>query len=191
MHGVELRDRRTAAGLSLRQVARAAGTAETNVSSYERGTKTPSGRTLRRLLSAIEAGSSSPIYRMNLLTAPALSASLRKAIRDGWTTSDRLRLVREMRSNFRHVTTPADVAAFLAEPSTTGDARWDALVAGNVENLAIKNDLPVPEWSRGHALPFFWFVGEMPAMHAYDFAHSPLSMQARGVMVDPADLESV
>ena len=128
---------------------------------------------------------------MGLLTAPALSASLRKAVREGWSTTDRLRLVREMRSNFRHVETQADRDVFFAEPSTTGDARWDALAAGNVENIALRAGLPVPEWSRGHALPFFWFVGEMPAMHAYDFAHSPLSMQARGVMIDPADLESV
>lgn len=161
------------------------------MSSYERGAKIANARTLRRLLDVIGAGSSSPIHRMNLLTAPALSASLRKAIRDGWTTTDRLRLVREMRSNARHVNAPVDWAAFVTEPSTTGDARWDALAAANVENLAWKAGVTVPEWTRGHALPFFWFVGEMRAMHAYDFAHSPMSMQARGVMIDPADLESV
>ena len=167
MHGVGLRDRRTAAGLSLRQVARAAGTSATNISSYERGTKTPNARTLRRLLAAIEAGSSSPIYRMNLLTAPALSSSLRKAVRDGWTTTDRLRLVREMRSNFRHVENQADRDAFLAEPSTTGDARWDALAAGNVENIAIRAGLAVPEWSRGHARSLLTELGQrLAAGHA-------------------------
>ncbi|PZS25563.1 MAG: hypothetical protein DLM59_19945, partial [Pseudonocardiales bacterium] len=47
-----MRERRHAAGLTLREVARVAGTAETNVAAYERGIKRPSPRTMGRLLSA-------------------------------------------------------------------------------------------------------------------------------------------
>ncbi len=52
--GWELRRRRHDAGLTLQQVARAAGTAEANVSAYERGTKTASRRTLERLVVVID-----------------------------------------------------------------------------------------------------------------------------------------
>jgi transcriptional regulator with XRE-family HTH domain len=187
----ELRSRRIELGLTLRQVARAAGTSETNVAAYERGAKTAHPRTLRRLLTAIEAGSDSAVHRHNLLTVPATAAALRKGLRAQWSTADLLRLVREMRSNAVQVTNAADRAAFFAEPSTTGDPRWDAMLAGSVEDLALRGEFPVPPWTRGHALPQFWFVGSAPSLQAYAFARSPFSLQVRGVMVDPADLESV
>lgn len=191
MEGWELRDRRRAAGLTLREVARAAGTAETNVAAYERGAKRPSPRTLRRLLCAVAAGSDSLVHRRSLLTVPAAAAALRKGLRERWPTSDLLRLVREMRSNARYATSDTDSAAFFAEPSTTGDPRWDALLAGSTEDFAMRAGFPVPAWANGHALPTFWFVGSSPNLQAYAFARSPMSMQVRGIMIDPADLESV
>ena len=191
MHGWELRDRRRRSGLTLHQVARAAGTAETNLSAYERGAKKPSARTLRRVLAAIEAGASSPVHTQHLMTVPATAAALRKGLRERWRTADLLRLVREMRSNAGIVTTAPDREAFYAEPSTTGDPRWDALLAGSVEDLALRARIAVPAWTRGHALPQFWFVNATPSLQAYAFSHSPFSLQVRGVMLDPTDLESV
>lgn len=96
-----------------------------------------------------------------------------------------------MRSNAAQLESEADRAAFLAEPSTTGDPRWDAMLAGCVEDLALHHSWEIPEWTRGHALPTFWFVGQAPSLRAYAFAHSPISLQVRGVMVDPHDLQSV
>lgn len=191
MNGWELRERRRRAGLTLRAVARATGTAETNLSAYERGAKTPSPRTVRRLLAAIDAGNASPVFTQTLMTAPAAASALRSGLRHGWQTADLLRVIREMRSNAHHVHTEADRDAFLTEPSTTGDPRWDAMLAGNTEDLAMAMGMQAPGWTRGHALPEFWFVGSMPALAAYAFGYSPFSMQIRGVMVDPSDLESV
>jgi transcriptional regulator with XRE-family HTH domain len=191
MEGWELRSYRRGQGLTLSEVARAAGTAETNVSAYERGAKVPSRRTLKRLVASVAAGSNSPVHAGQLLTVPATAASLRKGLRDGWPTSDLLRLIREMRSNSKFVTTAADRKAFFAEPSTTGDQRWDAMLAGCVEDLAMRDGFSVPKWTRGKSLRQFWFVSSMPSLRAYAFAHSPFSLQIRGVMVDPADLESV
>jgi transcriptional regulator with XRE-family HTH domain len=191
MEGWELRRRRRVQGLTLREVARAAGTDETNLSAYERGAKVPNQRTLNRVLASIAAGSNSPVHVRHLLTAPATAASLRRGLREGWRTSELLRLIREMRSNAKFVTNDADREAFFAEPSTTGDQRWDAMLAGSVEDLAMRDGQSVPAWTRGGSLPHFWFVSEMPGLRAYAFAHSPFSLQIRGVMVDPADLESV
>jgi transcriptional regulator with XRE-family HTH domain len=191
VNGWELRERRSRQRVTLAQVARAAGTSESNVSAYERGTKRPADRTLRRLLAAIDAGQDSPIHSMALLTFPAAAALLRRGLGAGWSTADLLRVVRELRSNAWLLATDADRAAYLAEPSTTGDQRWDAMLAANAENLALRADRPAPEWSLGHALPTFWFVGGESSLRAYAFARTPISMQVRGVMVDPADLEAV
>ena len=161
------------------------------MSAYERGTKVPGPVTLDRLIAVIEAGSRSPIHQRNLLTVAATAAGLRGGLRGDWSTADLLRLVREMRSNSRFVMTPVDRTAFFFEPSTTGDQRWDAMLAGSVEDLALRGGFDPPRWCAGHALPKFWFVGSTPSLHAYAFARSPLPFQVRGVMVDPADLEAV
>jgi transcriptional regulator with XRE-family HTH domain len=190
VHGWELRERRRAAGLTARQLAQATGTSETNVAAYERGDKTPRQPTLARLLAAIDAGAGSPVFVNRLLAIPAAAAAIRKGLQAGWPTRDLLRIVRESRSNAKWVGDP-DLAVYYARPSTTGDRRWDALIAGSTEDLALQRSAPVPTWTRGHALPTFWFVGENRFFDAYRLAYSPPSLKVRGVMLDPSDLESV
>jgi predicted transcriptional regulator len=78
---------RRQADLTLAQVARAAGTSETNVSAYERGVKRTSARTARRLRAVIDAGAASRIHTARLSTAPATAATLRRGLRGGWSTA--------------------------------------------------------------------------------------------------------
>lgn len=191
MSGWQLRAARRDAGLTLAQVARAAGTSETNVSAYERDAKQPNATTLERLTAAIEAGSDSPIHRRNLQTVPATAAVLRAGLRRGWSNAELLRAVRQMRSDAAHLVTDADRGAFFAPPTTTGDRRWDLLLAGVVEDLALSLGGEPPAWVRKGTLRTFWFLSPSPALDAYVFARSPLSLQVRGVMVDPADLVAV
>lgn len=186
-----LRERRWRARLTLSQVGRAAGTAESNVSAYERGVKRPGSAALARVEAAIDAGADGVVHARNLLTVPAASAALRAGLRAGWSTADLLRVVRQMRTDARWIDEDRQHAAFFGRPSTTGDPRWDAMLAGVVEDYALTHGLPVPAWTRGKALPTFWFVSGISTLRAYAFAHSPFSLQIRGVLVDPADLESV
>jgi transcriptional regulator with XRE-family HTH domain len=182
---------RLEAGLTLDQVARAAGTSASNVSAYERGTKTPQPQTLARLLVVIRARSSSVVHRRELLTVPAAAAEIRRGLRAGWSTADLLRLVREMLAQSTAVASAEDRAAYFAQPSTTGDPRWDAMLAAAVEYQFLACGDQAPGWTAGHALPTFWFVGSSPGLQAFAFARTPMSMQVRGIMVDPADLQAV
>ena len=191
MHGWHLRKLRRAAGLTARQVASAIGTSETNVAAYERGDKRPNPATRSRILAACEAGAASAIFVNRLLTVPGLAAAVRKGLQGEWPTRDLLRLVRESRANSRWAERPADLALFFAQPSTTGDRRWDALIAGSAEQLTLQRAVPVPHWVAGHGLPTFWFVGANRAFDAYAVARSPASLKVRGVMLNPAHLESV
>lgn len=191
MSGWDLRDQRRRAGLTLAQVARAAGTAESNVSAYERGKKRPGVAALARMEAVVAAGADGDVHVRTLLTVPAAAAALRHGLREGWPTADLLRVVRRLRSDTRWLTDDRQRAAFFVAPSTTGDARWDAMLAGVVEEHALRHVLPVPVWTQGKALPQFWFVSSVATLRAYAFAHSPFSLQIRGVLLDPADLESV
>jgi len=191
MDGWTMRESRRASGLTAKQVARATGTSETNVAAYERGDKVPNGTTRSRMEAATSAGAASPVFVHNLLTVPSAAAAIRKGLRQGWRTSDLLRVIRESRSNAKWVEDRKDLAVFFSPPSTTGDRRWDALIAGSTEDLSFKYERSAPEWTVGHVLQTFWFVGSNRAYDAYALAHSPASLKIRGVMMDPSDLDSV
>ncbi|GAC1604040.1 MAG: hypothetical protein NVS3B21_33010 [Acidimicrobiales bacterium] len=171
-------------------MARATGTSESNVAAYERGDKEPAPPTAERLRLAIAAGADSSIHKNRLLTVPATAAALRRGLKAGWTRAELLRLVRECLSNTEWLATGADRAAFFSAPSTCGDRRWDALLAGAIEDHFVSAGAQAPRWTRGHALRQFWCVCS-PAFESYALANSPPSMKLRGVMMDPADLFSV
>lgn len=173
------------------QVARAVGTSEPNVSAYERDVKKPNEVTVARLRAAVAVGAHSALHQRNLTTVPALAAGIRRGLRDEWSTADLLRLVRQSLAESAFVTTDDEWAVYLARPSTTGDQRWDALVAGVADLMALRRSRPVPAWTAGTALRRPWWVGEPQAMRAFVFANSPFPLSVRGVMLDPGDLEAV
>jgi len=191
MSPYELRSERRGSGLSVAAVARAAGTSATNVSAYERGAKRANEATVARLVAAVRAGSASPIHRNRLVTVPAAAAAIRTGLRQGWPTADLLRVVRELRSNAKHLRNDTDRGAFYARPSTTGDRRWDALLAGVTEMDALRDGHDVPAWARGHDLPHLWFVGSSPSLRPHALVHTPSSLAVRGIVLDRASLESV
>lgn len=191
MQSWELRSRRRAAGLTLKQVARAAGTTESNVAAYERGTKMPNTLTLGRLLAVIDAGSASPVHSHSLMTVAATASAIRGGLREARPTVDLLRLVRQMVSDSKWLEGKVDYEAFFAQPSTTGDQRWDAMLAGVAEHLNVSRGRPAPAWTARAGLDRFWFLGSDPAFDAISFASTPTSLRVRGVIVDGAALESV
>ena len=191
MDSWELREARRKARLTLEQVARAAGTSESNVAAYERGAKHPGVPTERRLVTAIDAGSRSPVHRNGLLTLPAAAAAIRQALRKEWPLVDILRIVRQLVSDATYLENVSDWAAFLIEPSTTGDERWDAMLAAAAEHIALKANVQTPRWTVGHALGHLWFVSSLPDLDAYLLAHAPMPFAIRGVVVDEAALASV
>jgi transcriptional regulator with XRE-family HTH domain len=191
MDGWALRELRRKAGLTAAQVARATGTSETNVAAYERGDKVPGPLTRERLTDAIAAGSESPIFVNRLVTVPEAAASIRHGLKSGWSQSELLRIVREHRANFKWVSRPADRKIFFGRPSTTGDRRWDALLAGSSDDLLMRAGVAVPEWTKERRLTSDWFVADSAAFHEYLALHSPEPFRKRGVMVDPDALESV
>jgi|ERR1700722_6268277 len=190
MNSWQIRQRRRQLGLTAAAVARAAGTSETNVAAYERGAKSPGPAVLERLLAALDAGASSTIFQHDLLTTARLAASIRRGIKSNWSQSELLRLVREHRSNSKFVTTPADRTLFFAPPSTTGDTRWDALIAGSTADLFSRARLPAPIWTEG-VRTSDWVVSDNPKFEEYLRANSPDHFKSRGVFVDPDALESV
>ena len=191
MEGWDLRARRLAAGLTAKQVARAAGTSESNVAAYERGAKRPSLRVVERLVAAIAAGKESPIHAYRLVTVPSAAAGIRAGIRAGWPVEDLFRIVIECLNNAASLESEADRAIFFAEPSTTGDPRWDALLAGVVENWFRVAGQDPPAWAAAvAALDAPWYVAGIPGMYDWALENTPPELKARGIVLDGRSLQS-
>jgi hypothetical protein len=104
---------------------------------------------------------------------------------------ERLRIVRQFIMDADSATDLA--GAINREPRTTGDQRWDALLAGVAEDLAFARRLPTPAWTADprRFLETWWFVTRYKAMHATAMAHTPAALANRGVFITRASLVNV
>lgn len=116
---------------------------------------------------------------------------LREAADDSLPTL--LRLIAQGISDFRSLSQAHDQRFFLREPQSTGDARWDALLAGVAAREARIAGIAIPRWTTkpDRFLHKAWFPTQTPALRALAFVESPADFAIRNVYLDPAELESV
>ena len=79
------------------------------------------------------------------------------------------------------------------EPPATGERRWDAMLAGVVEQLCFDHGVAVPGWvmQPGRFLDQWWFVTPYRSLHPSAFAETPAALANRGVFIHGRSLESV
>lgn len=113
---------------------------------------------------------------------------LRSDLRSGASKGEMLRAVRQFVKNVDRLG-PAGMIE--RDPGSTGDPRWDALVAGVVEHVAFAHGASVPEWARAVPLEQWWFVTDSPRLHATAFVNTPPALARRNVYLTRASLENV
>jgi len=59
------------------------------------------------------------------------------------------------------------------KPSSTGDERWDVLLAGIAEYLAGKSQVGGPAWAEDLSLRVKWFPFSSPSARVDAFVHAP------------------
>lgn len=192
---VDLRAARERLGLTQGRVAELLGTSQANVSAYETGRLTP-GPTVASRIAAFTALPDDTIYRD--LWPPTLASTamhLREDIHTGVSEGDMLRVIIQASDDFPKLTSPAERAFFLSEPGVTGDARFDALLAGLAVHLCREAGMEsTPAWTRtpGRMLDeIWWFDSPAPSLHALGLRDAVPAMRARGVMFSRRNLESV
>ncbi|HEY2200976.1 MAG TPA: helix-turn-helix transcriptional regulator [Solirubrobacteraceae bacterium] len=182
-----IRDARHAAGITQLELARRAGTAQPAVAVYESGARTPGIATLERLLGACE-------HDVELLARPrvrrgaASLAELAQTIREDLRADrepDALRLLFGFADDFRGSSRPGRISLLRDEPPPTGDARFDAALAGVAELFATEGAIPAPAWVNGpdRFVEPWWFVASRPAFHAYTLANTPAVFARHGVFI--------
>jgi transcriptional regulator with XRE-family HTH domain len=182
-----IRDARSAAGITQLELAKRANTAQPAVAAYESGGRTPNLATLERLLNACD-------YDVEVLARPRLrrgAASLAELapmiegdLEDG-RERDALRLLFGFADDFRGSSRPGRIALLQDEPPGTGDARFDAALAGVAELFAAEAAIVPPAWVNGpeRFVEPWWFVASRPAFHAYTLAHTPAVFGRHGVFI--------
>ncbi len=124
-------------------------------------------------------------------TSNAIAAALTRAADD----DEHLRLVIQASDDFAGMD-ESDREMFLAEPESTGDPRYDALLAGLAVYLVQRAGLPTtPAWTRDDCryLPRMWWVGlpEGSGRRAFVLQRTPAYFKARGVMFNVENLASL
>lgn len=182
-----LRDARRCAGLTQVELARRSGTVQPAIAAYESGARTPNIATLERLLRACD-------HEVELVVRPRVrrgAASLRDlavTIKSDLGRGDEqaaLRLLFGFADDFRGSPRPGKVALIADEPASTGDARFDAVLAGVAEVFAAEGGIPAPAWVNDPSrfvMPW-WFVASRPAFHAYTLANAPALIARHGVFM--------
>lgn len=77
-----------------------------------------------------------------------------------------------------------------AEPARTGDARWDALLAGIAEWLAARDSFPTLPWvgTPERTLSEPWSPHKLTSLQRLAADNAPPEIRQHGVLIDPYDL---
>jgi transcriptional regulator with XRE-family HTH domain len=182
-----IRDARQVAGITQVELAARAGTAQPAVAAYESGGKTPNLATLERLLDACEHDVE-VLARPRMRRGAASLAELARTIEEDLEhdqEQDALRLLFGFADDFRGSSRPGKIALLRDAPPGTGDARFDAALAGVAEFFASEGAISAPGWvdEPGRFVEPWWFVATLPAFHAYTLAHTPAVFARHGVFI--------
>ena len=99
-------------------------------------------------------------------------------------------LLLEFLEEYRHEAVTRHRSLVDAEPTTTGDAHWDALLAGITEWLAALDDFPAPAWvgTPERTLTEPWSPHRLASLRRLAADNAPPEIRRHGVLIDPYDL---
>jgi transcriptional regulator with XRE-family HTH domain len=182
-----VREARHNADITQAELARRASTSQPAVAAYEKGTRTPSIETLRRLMDACECDvelSVRPRVRRSAESLEEIAQIMREDLSAG-QEDDALRLVFGFADDFRGSSRPGRIALLRDEPPPTGDPRFDAALAGTAEFFAAEAEIAAPSWvdGLGRFVEPWWFVSSRPAFDAYALQHTPAVFARHGVFI--------
>lgn len=124
--------------------------------------------------------------RYQAMTLAVLARCLREAVND----ETRWRLVWEFYEEYRWEPQEDREHLLHDEPSSTGDRRWDTLLAALAEHLAAQDDNATPSWAGHRFLERWWFPFDLPSQHVEALVHAPMAFRRRGVFISARNLEA-
>ena len=120
-------------------------------------------------------------------TMPEVAERVRDALADG-DTAWAMRVLCDAVNQIPLVAALDGLDAMLAAPGTTGDERWDALLAGAVRYRLRLLDLPAPVWTERDPLPAWWWPGGRGARAVLAMPSTPPELSRLGIWFDARNL---
>lgn len=182
-----LRCARHAAGISQRTLAQRSGRHQPQIADVERGRHDVTVEVLTQLLAA--AGHRLVVVPTTRTTPAETAGGIRVALAAA-ETDRALREALQLSDDLAACELPVRAALCAAAPETTGDLRYDALIAGLVElHLPGRS---CPSWARSAArvLPVRWWVDETPGLEELTLAETPRALLRHGVVLAVGELAS-
>lgn len=185
-----LRTARLNKGLSQRALAKECHVSQPAIARVESAVEQA---TLERLESWLRPlGSRITLVPFRTPTVYEVAEVIREDLNEG-QLRHAFRAIIQLNDNFDAVDPATQVAIAITPPVPTGDARFDALIAGLVEYKLDRTHLPKPTWLSD--IRFFldtpWDVEELPQLQAEARALTPEQFVHHGVFIDPINFASV
>jgi transcriptional regulator with XRE-family HTH domain len=170
-------------------VGAAAGVDQSMVSAYEHDRREPTWSTFRHLLSA--AGSVADLRVAPMPRAAFPLSELTDSICAASDPTRRRRLVLDFITRYNATDLIARRALVLDPPASTGDQRWDALLAAIAEHVAFEDAFDAPTWcaTPERFLDAAWFWVDLPSVRRRALISAPTAFRRRNVWVDRSDLD--
>ncbi len=192
-----IRAARRRAGWSQTQLARAAGTTRQWISLLEGG-----GHRRAEMGKVIATLAALGLELRSVATQPSLApgrtwttaADAAEAIREELGRGDTdfaLRMLTRALADLRALDDPTEIAAFLVEPASTGDHRWDALLAAVISRECRTRRIPAPAWTTVAPLTPWWFPAADPVLDARTIQRTPIDLSIKGIWLDGRALETL
>jgi len=177
-------------GESGRSLARSANASQAGLVELESGQKDATTARLDRLLRPL--GYQLTTLPTRLGTAVSAASDVRGFLSRN-NESAALRVAWQLASDLAAAAPALRVALCITPPATTGDERFDALIAGIVDHLLARDTLPQPSWlsESWRTLDTFWDVEPVPALRARARELTPLGLVSHGVYLDAAELVNI
>jgi hypothetical protein len=125
------------------------------------------------------------------MTVKMLAKSVKSSLTEGEGSGSTLRLVHQF---IMDLTQSKDPSVLVRDPpASTGDPRWDAMIAGVVEDFAIHHGMPAPKWvfDPCRFLDTWWFFTSIQDMRPTAIVETPAALSGRGVFIQRASLVNV
>lgn len=100
----------------------------------------------------------------------------------------RWKLLWEFLEEYRWEPANSRTGLLMDKPESTGDERWDALLAALAEHLLAQCDLAPPGWAESRVLRRAWFPAELAVHRADALAWAPAAFRKHGVYLSVHDL---
>lgn len=188
--GQLVRSARRYRGLSGRELARQAHASQAGLVEVERGPKDATTQRLDRLLRPL--GYQVTVLPTRLGTAAQAAEEVATYL-DGGDTDSAQRVLWQLSADLTAADPALRVALAVTPAAPTGDARYDALLAGIVDHALSADRLPRPRWldEPGRFLAAPWDAEPVPALRAAARSATPPAIAAHGVYLDAIELVNV